>query len=97
MHSKMYYATHRLYISRNNPLGLHTVTVKQGRVHSFFPFDGEREAMLWADALLISNDETLDGFLGTLTEILDAARPSEVGKFLYSIEQQSKGLYLRLL
>lgn len=93
----MYYATHRLYVSKNNPLGLHVVMVKQGRVHSFFPFDGERQSMLWADALLISDNEALNGFSGTLDEVLDVARPSKRGCCLYSIEKQKENFLLRLL
>ncbi len=93
----MYYATHRLYVSKNNPLGLHVVKVEQGRVHSFFSFDGERQSMQWADALLISEDGTLNGISGTLDEVLDAARPLKQGRYLYSIERQKESLSLRLL
>lgn len=93
----MYYATHRLYVSKNNPLGLHVVKVEQGRVHSFFPFDGERQSMLWVDALLISEDGTLSCISGTLDEVLDAARPSEQGCYLYSIEKQKESFSLRPL
>lgn len=83
----MYYATHRLYISENNPLRLQVVKVEQGRVHSFFPFDGERQSMLWIDMLLLSDNDTLEGFSGSMNDILKVAVPSQSGRFLYEIVQ----------
>lgn len=93
----MYYATHTLYISDNNPLRLHVVKVEQGRVHSLFPFDGERQSMLWADLLLLSDDTTLDGFSGTMDEILKVALPTMNGSLLYEIVPCGGVFALRLL
>lgn len=93
----MYYATHRLYISKNNPLRLHVVMVKQGRVHSFFPFDGERESMMWADTLLLSDDATLNGLAGSMSDILQKAAPSQCGGLLYEVVQCGDYYVLRLL
>lgn len=93
----MYYATHRLYVSKNNPLGLHVVKVEQGRVHSFFPFDGERQSMLWVDALLLSDNDTLNGFFGTMGDIMQIAAPSSNARHLYEIVQCDKLFTLKIL
>ena len=93
----MYYATHRLYIAENNPLRLHVVKVEQGRVHSLFPFDGERQSMLWIDMLLLSDNDTLEGFSGSMNDILKVAVPSQSGRFLYEIVQSDKLFMLRMV
>ena len=96
-YSNMYYATHRLYVSNNNPLRLHVVKVEQGRVHSFFPFDGERQSMLWADTLLLSDNDALNGFSGTMSDIMYIAAPSPNGCHLYEIVQSDKLFMLRMV
>lgn len=59
----MLYATHRLYTSKDNFLKLYVVNVEEGRVVSFFPFDGERERMIWVDNILLIRHELVDGNL----------------------------------
>ncbi len=93
----MYYATHRLFVSNNNPLRLHVVKVEQGRVHSFFPFDGERHSMLWVDTLLLSDNDTLNGFSATMNDIIHIAAPSSNARYLYEIVQCDKLFMLKKL
>ena len=94
----MYYATHRLYVANNNnPLRLHVVKVEQGRVHSFFPFDGERQSMLWVDVLLLSDNEALNGFSGTMSDIFGIAQPSADACHLYEVVQCDKLFMLKKL
>lgn len=52
----MFYATHILHLPQREPLKLHVVEVKGGVVVSLFPFDGERQSMVWIDELYASHN-----------------------------------------
>lgn len=93
----MYYASHRLYISKNSPLGLHVVKVEQGRVIALFLFERELQSMLWFDTLLLSENNSLDGSEGTFDYIIDVATPSAEGQFLYVVEKKGDSYSLHLI
>ena len=50
----MYYVARSLYLPAGEPLAMYVVEVKEGVVTGWFPFDGERASMLWAEVLLVS-------------------------------------------
>lgn len=62
---------------------LHVVEVQHGNVISLFPFDGERQSMLWVDAILLSNDAALDGISNDITSLLSAS--DSVPLYAYSV------------
>ena len=51
----MLYAVRRLHLATGEILRLHTVEVVAGEVCSFFPFDGEKQSMLWVEEAFISS------------------------------------------
>ncbi len=79
----MYYATHKLYIGNDNPLVFHVVKVEQGLVVDFFPFDGEKQSMLWVDAIVLSDRDDAETLL---PPYCNGARPVEELVYAYSLE-----------
>lgn len=51
----MFYATHTLHLPQCDALKLHVAEVVNGVVVSIFPFDGERQSMLWVDEIFASH------------------------------------------
>lgn len=93
----MYYATHRLYNSKEGFLRLMVVETEQGRVLSLFPFDGERESMIWVDALLLSSNENLDGRTDVLEALLCHSNSGDGECYLYSLKQTGEKWQLRMV
>ncbi len=50
----MYFVARKLYCSQNPPLEMWVAELKEGEVVSLFPFDGERQSMLWYEELFLS-------------------------------------------
>ena len=50
----MFYATHKLHLPQGDVLSMHVVEIVGGVVQGWFPFDGERQSMLWEDELYLS-------------------------------------------
>lgn len=97
----MYYATHRLFVNNSLRL-LYTVEVEQGRVVSFFSFDGERQSMIWIDGILLADTDALDGAVcrsGELSALTARHAADAEGGCLhaYSIEKRGEECLLRLL
>lgn len=90
----MYYATHILYLSKENLLKLHVVEVADKKVLSFFPFDGEREAMLWTDALVLTNNP-LPSFVSNIEECLPDSFNIDMPYLLFAVEKSAKGFILK--
>ena len=51
----MLYAVRKLHLATGEVLSMHTVEVIAGVVRSYFPFDGERQSMLWVEEALLSH------------------------------------------
>lgn len=77
----MFYATHWLHIPQRAPLKLYVVEVRNGVVASFFPFDGERQSMVWADELFLSHCPQARFVSDIENEVAQAAQPL----YLYSL------------
>ena len=91
---KMFYVAHRIYLSKENFLRLHVVEVVNKRVLSVFPFDTEKEAMVWADALVLS-DVPLHAFAGTIDEVLPSVGSDNIPTMLYEVQQADNGYCFR--
>ena len=50
----MYYATRKLHLPQGEVLSMYVVEIVGGVVQGWFPFDGERQSMLWEDELFLS-------------------------------------------
>lgn len=77
-----------------------TVEVEQGRAVAFFPFDGERQSMIWADKILLAGVDNLDSTVCGAEDFLSlsARYPAmEHAMYAYSIEQRGGEYILRLL
>lgn len=81
----MFYATHRLHLPQREPLRLHVVEVVDGVVRSFFPFDGERESMLWVDELYASHNRQAS----FLSDIKDEPSQAAAPLYLYSVDNST--------
>ena len=86
----MFYVAHRIYLSKENFLKLHAVEVVDKRVLSVFPFDTEKEAMVWVDALVLT-DVSLPAFAGTIDEVLPSVQPDNIPTMLYEVLQADNG------
>lgn len=76
----MFYATHKLHLPQREPLKMYVVEVKNGVVASFFPFDGERQSMVWVDELFMSHCPQAHFLSDIKNEVAQAAQPL----YLYS-------------
>ena len=84
----MFYATHWLHIPQRAPLKLYVVEVRNGVVVSFFPFDGERQSMVWVDELFLSHSAQARFLSEIKNEVAQAAQPL----YLYSLGSGNDGL-----
>ena len=91
---KMFYVAHRIYLSKENFLRLHVVEVVNKRVLSVFPFDTEKESMVWADALVLSN-VPLPAFARTIDEVLPSVGSDNIPTMLYEVQQADNGYCFR--
>lgn len=76
----MFYATHRLHLPQQEPLKLYVVEACNGVVVSFFPFDGERQSMLWVDEIYASHNPNAHTLADIKNEVAQVAQPL----YLYS-------------
>ena len=86
----MFYATHKLHLPQREPLKLYVVEVKNGVVVSFFPFDGERQSMVWVDELFLSHCPQAHFLSDIKKEVAQAAQPL----YLYLQGDGNDGLVL---
>ncbi len=77
----MFYATHRLHLPLQEPLKLYVVEVRDGVVVSCFPFDGERQSMLWIDEIYASHNPNAHSIADIKNEVAQVAQPL----YLYSV------------
>lgn len=84
----MYYVTHKLHLPQCEPLKLYVAEIENGEVVSIFPFDGERQSMLWVDELYISCNPQAHH----LTEIINEAAREMQPRYLYSVDGDSLSL-----
>ena len=71
----MFYVTHKLHIPQREPLKMYVVEVSDGVVVSFFPFDGERQSMVWVDELFLSHCPQARFVSDIKNEVAQAAQP----------------------
>lgn len=81
----MLYATHKLHLPQSEPLKLYVVEVKNGVVVSYFPFDGERQSMMWVDELAISHSPRAVSVQYIKKEVAQPAQPL----YLYSVDRST--------
>ena len=51
----MFYVARRLHLATGEVIFMHVVEVQGGVVCSLFPFDGERQSMLWVEEAFLSH------------------------------------------
>ena len=80
----MYYATHKLHLPGGTTLKMYVVEVKAGVAVSFFPFDGERQSMVWVDEIVASHNS----HASILSDIKNEAAQDVQPLYLYSVSEQ---------
>lgn len=87
----MFYVARSLHLPACEPLAMYVVEVKEGVVTGWFPFDGERASMLWAETLFISHRDDAK-FLSDITSeaALDETRVRPL--FLYTLADDGGAL-----
>lgn len=91
----MFYVAHKVYFENNDPLTLHVVQVVRGRVVSLFPFDGERQSMVWVDALLLSDNMSPDADVVLVPKSGNTFCSDTLPKHAFLVERVGKSLSLR--
>lgn len=79
----MYYATHKLHLPCREPLKMYVVEVRAGVVVSFFPFDGERQSMVWVDEIFASHNSCAHN----LSDIKNEAAQEVQPLYAYSVSE----------
>lgn len=81
----MLYAVRKLHLVTGEVLSMHTVEVVAGVVRSYFPFDGERQSMLWVEEAFLSH-LSCAAVLGDIKKEVAQSSCCDQPLFLYSCD-----------
>lgn len=81
----MLYTVRSLHLATGEVVPMHVVEVQGGLVRSLFPFDGERQSMLWVEEAFISSNPSATVY-GDIKKEAQQHTCCERSFFLYSFD-----------